>query len=123
MKRLTLRTRARMAAAGTVTAAAALVALALPGSAAQAATSVGQATVELSSHSARATGVTYIVSFVATSGLAPGDTVTLTGPSGTTFPASGNNWGLYDDTASNQAGGLNFTSSGGTVTGTVGSIT
>jgi hypothetical protein len=117
MKRLARRSqpaqRRKVAAAGSVMAAAVLIALALPGGPAQAATSVRLATVE----------VTYTISFVATGGLTDGDTVTLTGPAGTTFPASGNNWVVADDTTGNDGGGLNFTSAGDQATGTVGFIT
>ena len=59
--------------------AAALMAMMLPGGLAQAATSVGLATVELGSQSAQATQVTYTIGFTATSGLAAGGKVTLTG--------------------------------------------
>jgi hypothetical protein len=106
------------AAAGVMTAAA-LAALMLPAARAEAATSVGLATAELSSHSAQATEVTYTVGFAATSGLAAGGTITLTGPAGTTFPASGSDWTLADDTSGNNGGSLNFTSSGSTATATL----
>jgi collagen type VII alpha len=115
MRRLTHR---GLAVASTVTATA-LMALTLPGGLAQAATSVGLATLKVSSQSAQATEVTYTIGFTATSGLAAGGKVTLTGPAGTAFPASGSNWTLADDTTGNDGGTLNFTSTGTTAIATL----
>lgn len=82
------------------------------------ASSVGGATLSLSSTSATATQVTYTVAFTATGGLTTGSsTITLTGPAGTAFPTAsscGNGYGVGLGSAPPVQCGAIVTAGGGT---------
>jgi hypothetical protein len=78
-----------------------------------ASTSVEYPFVKLSSTAVNATQVTYTASFNPRNGLTGGySTITLTAPTGTTFPSSGCNY-----TVTNQTTGASYTCEGATVSG------
>jgi hypothetical protein len=79
--------------------------------------SVAPATVQVSSATAGATGVTYTIGFTtsATGGVAAGGSITLVGPSGTVWPAGGSAYQLTDAT---MPSGSFASASGAVVAGT-----